>query len=561
MRNMKVAPRLILTFCLIALLGLLIGVFGIWGTSSLNKAISAMYAEDVQVMDVVAGARAYYQRLRAEVYRSAYLYYDATTIEDSVASIQSAIEEVESKVTQWKELALDDAAVDNYTAQWNTYKQGLNGYYAALRAQDSDAIFAELAELKDLVDSMIETGQAANEAVRSKSADRNVETDKLTTFLFIVQIAIVVLALVVAVILAIYTARIISRPLRVMLRFLQQVGESGDLEFAEDEWRQARAAMVYKDEIGLSLAAFVKMLEQFVYYGKCLSAVAARDMTVAVNTLSGKDTCGNALKQMLDNLNDSFSEVNVSALQVSSGADQVAQASQNLAIGASEQAATIEQFSATITEIQGMADENTKTSTATLDDVRDAGRLMDECTNEMDRMLRAMQDIDEKSQSISRVIKVIDDIAFQTNILALNAAVEAARAGQHGKGFAVVADEVRSLASKSADAAKETAVLIESSSQSVDTGNHIVEKVNGSLRAVGDISLKNATSIETLYNSSRRQSDAMAEVTVAITQLSGVVQSNSATSEETAASAEEMSSQAALLNEIVARFKLRGTDA
>jgi methyl-accepting chemotaxis protein len=558
---MKVAPRLILTFCLIALLGLLIGVFGIWGTSSLNKAISAMYAEDVQVMDVVAGARAYYQRLRAEVYRSAYLYYDATTIEDSVASIQSAIEEVESKVTQWKELALDDAAVDNYTAQWNTYKQGLNGYYAALRAQDSDAIFAELAELKDLVDSMIETGQAANEAVRSKSADRNVETDKLTTFLFIVQIAIVVLALVVAVILAIYTARIISRPLRVMLRFLQQVGESGDLEFAEDEWRQARAAMVYKDEIGLSLAAFVKMLEQFVYYGKCLSAVAARDMTVAVNTLSGKDTCGNALKQMLDNLNDSFSEVNVSALQVSSGADQVAQASQNLAIGASEQAATIEQFSATITEIQGMADENTKTSTATLDDVRDAGRLMDECTNEMDRMLRAMQDIDEKSQSISRVIKVIDDIAFQTNILALNAAVEAARAGQHGKGFAVVADEVRSLASKSADAAKETAVLIESSSQSVDTGNHIVEKVNGSLRAVGDISLKNATSIETLYNSSRRQSDAMAEVTVAITQLSGVVQSNSATSEETAASAEEMSSQAALLNEIVARFKLRGTDA
>ncbi|MDR1322389.1 MAG: methyl-accepting chemotaxis protein [Gracilibacteraceae bacterium] len=561
MRNMKVSPRLITTFSLIALLGLVVGVFGIVGMTKLNSEIDAMYKNDLQVMDAIALTRANYQTLRAEVYRSAYLYGDASTIEESVSGIQTAADDVEQGVADWREKLVsgNQDAVNKYAAIWSNYKQNLPDYYAALRGQNNDLIYTELSEMKNLVDDLIAAGREANDTARDNAADRNVQTDDLTGKLLLAQCVIIVLGLVVAVTLAVYIARIISRPLKLMMSFLQQVGESGNLEFTEKEWREMRAAMVYKDEIGMSLAAFVKMLEQFVYYGQCLATVAARDMTVKVNVLSEKDTCGEALRQMLNNLNDSFGEVNISASQVSSGAEQVAQASQNLAIGASEQAATIEEFSATVTEIQGMADENTKTSTATLSDVQDAGRLMDECTAEMDNMLRAMQDIDEKSQSISRVIKVIDDIAFQTNILALNAAVEAARAGQHGKGFAVVADEVRSLASKSADAAKETAALIESSSQSVEMGNNIVEKVNGSLRAVGEISIKNSSSIETLYNSSRRQSDAMAEVTVAITQLSGVVQSNSATSEQTAASAQEMSSQASLLNDVVARFKLRET--
>jgi methyl-accepting chemotaxis protein len=558
---MKIAPRLIVAFSLIALMGLVVGIFGIIGMTRLNGEINSLYKDDLQVMDSIALTRANYQMLRAEVYRSAYLYYDASTIEANITNMQSIANDVEQSGSSWYANVEagdgDTEDVDTYNATWMLYKERLPDYYAALRAQNSDLIFSTLTDMKGLVDTLVATGREANDTLRENAAAKNEQTTDMTQTLLLIQCVIVVLGLVVALVLAIYIARIIGKPLRLMLGFLQQVGETGNLEFSEEEWRNMRTAMVFKDEIGMSISAFVKMLEQFVYYGKCLTTVASRDMTVKVNLLSEKDTCGNSLKQMLDNLNESFGEVNISASQVASGAEQVAQASQNLAIGASEQAATIEEFSATVTEIQTMADENTKTSTVTLDDVREAGRLMDECTTEMDNMLNAMQDIDEKSQSISRVIKVIDDIAFQTNILALNAAVEAARAGQHGKGFAVVADEVRSLASKSADAAKETAALIESSSQSVEMGNNIVEKVNGSLRAVGDISVKNATSIETLYNSSRRQSDAMAEVTVAITQLSGVVQSNSATSEETAASAQEMSSQASLLNDIVARFKLR----
>jgi methyl-accepting chemotaxis protein len=259
---------------------------------------------------------------------------------------------------------------------------------------------------------------------------------------------------------------------------------------------------------------------------------------------------------MLANLNSMFGEINIAASQVASGSSQIAQASTNLATGAGEQAATIQEFTATVSEVHRMAEDNTNMATDVLKDVRESGSLMNECTNEMDRMLRAMQLIDEKSQQISNVIKVIDDIAFQTNILALNAAVEAARAGQHGKGFAVVSDEVRNLASKSAGAAKETAELIESSLHSVAEGNTIVCKVNDSLQAVGSISDRNAESVEKLYNGSISQSSSMSEINTAILQLSSVVQANSATAQETAASSQEMSAQSAMLNDVVSRFKL-----
>jgi methyl-accepting chemotaxis protein len=266
----------------------------------------------------------------------------------------------------------------------------------------------------------------------------------------------------------------------------------------------------------------------------------------------------NSINSINSVLNGTMGDISAASSQVSAGASQVSDGAQTLAAGTTQQAASIEELSSAVSEINGMAKENTKSATEALDAVRQAGRLMGVGMEQMDRMLVAMHTIDEKSQNISKTTKVIDDIAFQTNILALNAAVEAARAGQHGKGFAVVADEVRSLASKSAEAAKETKSLIESSSLSVAEGNKIVDAVNESLHAVAEIAQRNAVQIADLQTVSVRQSEAMERVNIGIEQIAQVVQQNSATAEESAAVSEEMSGRSAALRELISRFKIKG---
>ena len=257
-----------------------------------------------------------------------------------------------------------------------------------------------------------------------------------------------------------------------------------------------------------------------------------------------------------ENLAKTLNDINGIAEQVSAGADQVSSGAQALAQGATEQASSVEELSATINEIAAQVHRSAEEAEKANELTGQTGVIMHGSIENMSQVSAAMDEISETSQNISRVIKAIDDIAFQTNILALNAAVEAARAGAAGKGFAVVADEVRNLSQKSSEAAKNTTTLIESSIAAVEKGGKLVSKASAEFESVAEKTEEVIGRIGTIYEQARQQAEAVGLVSTGIAQVSNVVQMNSATSEESAAASEELSGQAAILKSLVGQFQL-----
>ncbi len=256
-------------------------------------------------------------------------------------------------------------------------------------------------------------------------------------------------------------------------------------------------------------------------------------------------------------LNDTFRRLNMSAEEVASGSEQVASGAQALAQGTTEQASSVEQLAATINEIHNHVANNAGNAKQTSDQALNTATELELGKKQMEQMITSMNQINDSSSEISKIIKTIEDIAFQTNILALNAAVEAARAGAAGKGFAVVADEVRNLASKSAEASKNTSALIESTVQSVQEGAAIANQTASSLERIVFSSQESAKLVQEISSASQEQAASIAQVTQGIDQISSVVHTNSATSEESAAASEELSTQAQILMNLVKQFKIR----
>lgn len=567
MKNLKISQKLLAGFGAVIVLMLIIIWLVVSTFSSISKNVDTLYNKAVMRVELSDNINAKTQEMAKNLLHAIGKADDANYVSGYFQKAEGCYNEVIDLIDQLEaNYKLDNDQVGlQYVSDmrstssniWNEYQDFTqlvsNGNVAeSISGYDSD--------MMPNVTALYETAQAATDKAITNSKNQYESSYNYITIGRLVTIIVSVVAVITAIVMATYITKMISSGItQVRDAAVRMAAGDFDIKVHYDA----------KDEIGeladdmRSLGARTKnVIEDIDYILEELKngnlRVRSRDVSLYVGTF---ESIIISLRKFRTDLNETMEKITVSSDQVASGSEQVALGAQSLSQGATEQASSIEELAAEINIVSDIIKSNAEKASEASDRTEDSTAKLTAAKNEMDELAEAIREMSASSEDTKKIIKTIEDIAFQTNILALNAAVEAARAGAAGKGFAVVADEVRNLAGKSAEAAKNTTVLIENTVNAIDRGRQLADKAVAEMDLTAEASQAVQVINEDIAKNANVAAESVQQISSSVEQISSVVQNNSATAEQSAAASEELSGQSQILKELTSHFEFNTEDA